>query len=72
MEKNFKKEWSRKVKYIKDSKSVEIAHLQYQIENQRKSMNALIQRQIELVGELKYYRGLKTDSKSVEQPKEVA
>ena len=40
----------------RDSKQEKIAHLQYHLENQKKSMKALIQRNIELVGELKYYR----------------
>tara|TARA_B110000977_G_C10672293_1_gene336174 strand:+ start:47 stop:223 length:177 start_codon:yes stop_codon:yes gene_type:complete len=49
----FKKEWSRSVKLYKDSQSNEIAQLEYQLQNQKKSIKALIQRNIELINKLK-------------------
>ena len=49
----FKKEWSRNVKLYKDSQSNEMAQLEYQLQNQKKSIKALIQRNIELINKLK-------------------
>lgn len=56
MIKQEKKKWLSHVSYYRDSVKEENSQLKYQLENQKKSIQALIQRQIELTKQVNYFK----------------
>lgn len=56
MIKQDKKKWLSHVSYYRDKVKEENAQLKYQLENQKKSIQALIQRQIELTKQVNYFK----------------
>ena len=56
MIKQEKKKWLSHVSYYRDSVKEENSQLKYQLENQKKSIQALIQRQIELSNHVTYLK----------------
>ena len=56
MIKQEKKKWLSHVSYYRDSVKEENAQLKYQLENQKKSIQALIQRQLRLSNHLQYLK----------------
>jgi len=56
MIKQEKKKWLSHVSYYRDSVKEENAQLKYQLENQKKSIQALIQRQLRLSNHVQYLK----------------
>lgn len=56
MIKQEKKKWLSHVSYYRDSVKEENEQLKYQLENQRKSIRALIERQLQLSNHVQYLK----------------